>query len=457
MKIQTSISRMIKTFRKKIPALLAFGLFSQFLFGQNLKINLDNRAKDDQYSKLILLVNFYELYGDTIANPIDVASSKPMDAFTLKKINKPTVPAGVAASKWCYGYLYNLNSVSEFNPKYTLVLYINPVLTAYPGYIWVDKNNNLDLTDDGEPHKITNDSSVLVKLDNRPNGYQVALERLPNPFAGPKSDFFYTLYRSNDNFLDTFRKTCRYRHFIPTMYGLRERRLNLVGGNWSNGRDSFMIGIKDNNYNGLYNDKERDAILIGNPNSSLDNLQAVKLDDKGKAYIEWNNCAYTINNIDPEGFFIELNRDSTAKLRNSLNVGAKLPRFKYTVSAKKESRKSIRRQRGHMTYIYIWRPGLPQFESDSADLRKLASIQDKEFVVLGLNNGSSSRYVLSYNKLWGNTMKHGFSSNKINKKLKVKKIPTGILVDKRQRIIAVGISPEEAKTLVEQRKKKKKA
>lgn len=421
---------------------------TQELSAQELRINLDQRAKDDQYAKLILMTNFFDLVNDTIANPIDLASSKPTDPVSLRKIQKPAIPSDIFNKRWCYGYIFNTNSKGDFNPKYTLLLYLNPNVTSQHGYVWVDKNNNLDLTDDGPGYKITKDSGILVQLDDKPNGYQVMLERMPSPFDGPNSSFYWTLYTSNDNFLDTFRKTCKYRRFVSSMYGLRERRLNLVSGTWNNGRDSILIGIKDNNYNGLYSDKEQDAVLITSPNSTLDNLQAVKLSKNGTAYLEWNNCAYTIKYIDPEGKYLDVFRDSTSRLKNSLNAGDKIPRFKYCVSAVKPHKARIRKMRGHMTYIYIWRPGLPEFERDSSSLRKLASMQNKDFVVLGLNNGSSGRFVYYYNKLWGNNMLHGFSSNEINKKLKVKKIPTGILMDKKCRIVAVGITPEQARLLI---------
>lgn len=424
------------------------------LKAQHLHIKLDQRAHDDQYAKLILMTNFFDLVNDTIADPIDLASSKPTDPVKLQRITKPELPSDVYNKKWCYGYIFNVNSQNEFNRKYTLLVYANPNVTSQHGYIWVDKNNNLDLTDDGPGYKISKDSGVLVALDDRPNGYRLMLERMPSPFDGPNASFYWALYTSNDNFLDTFRKTCRYRKFVPSMYGLRERRLNLMSGTWRNGRDSVLIGVKDNNYNGLYNDNGEDAVLICSPGGTLDNLQAVRLDKKGEAYLEWNNCAYTVKVVDKEGNYIEVIRDTAVRLKKSLNPGDKIPRFRYCVSALKPHKSQIRRMRGHMTYVYIWRPGLPEFSRDSTALRKLSAMQDKDFTVLGLNNGSSGRYVYYYNKINGTNIKQGFSSNKINKKLKIKKIPTGILMDKKCRIIAVGISPEQARNYILQSRRR---
>jgi hypothetical protein len=51
--------------------------------------------------------------------------------------------------------------------------------------------------------------------------------------------------------------------------------------------------------------------------------------------------------------------------------------------------------------------------------------------------------VYRYNKYFETHILHGFSSNDINKKLMLKQIPTGILIDNRQRIVAAGITPSQ--------------
>jgi hypothetical protein len=60
-----------------------------------------------------------------------------------------------------------------------------------------------------------------------------------------------------------------------------------------------------------------------------------------------------------------------------------------------------------------------------------------------LNYGASSQYLHRYSRRYETRIFQGFSSNKVNRKLKIRKIPTGILMNQKQRIIKVAISPSE--------------
>jgi hypothetical protein len=75
-------------------------------------------------------------------------------------------------------------------------------------------------------------------------------------------------------------------------------------------------------------------------------------------------------------------------------------------------------------------------------------MSNDKFKVLALNYGASGRYVVRYNRLFNTPILQGFSSNSINRNLKIKKIPTGILLDSRQRIVAIGITPTQAELIL---------
>lgn len=103
----------------------------------------------------------------------------------------------------------------------------------------------------------------------------------------------------------------------------------------------------------------------------------------------------------------------------------------------------VRRLRGNMLYVYVWHDQSQKHILDSAELHKLGRLQNSNLKVLMLNYGASSKYLHRYANRYDTRILQGFSSNTINGKLKIKKIPTGILLDKKQRILAVGITPSQ--------------
>ncbi|MBS3913582.1 MAG: hypothetical protein KG003_03735 [Bacteroidetes bacterium] len=397
---------------------------------------LNLRVEDGQFSKLILSAPVFYFRGDSVANPIDISAAEPNDEVYWKKCKLPEFLNGTTKG---FTWIYDGSSALDFAPSYTLVAIENVRLTFYDSRVWVDKNHNFDFTDDGDFFTITKEHGIEVPLGSNANGYHVFLERFPH-------GKFNSLKRMNDS---TIVKLKGNRIFHGTEYSLREKRLNVIASKWTNGVDSFCIGVKDVNCNGIYDDENLDAVMITSYNGVFDNLQSVKLDDKGMAYLEWHNAAYTIKKVNSQGAFLEVRRDTVSKLKYSLNKGDKIPRFKYCTATKPAKHKSIRKLKGNYVFVYVWRDGEETFIQDSVSWHALGRQKRKDLVVLGLNYGASARYVYQYNNYYATAIKQGYSSNDINRKLLIRQIPTGILLDKKQRIVAVGITPAQAIAMLE--------
>lgn len=424
----------------KYLLILALAMSNLPLSAQKIELPLTERAEDGQFNKLVMVTPVFSFTCDSVPNPLDVSAAKPGDPIIWRKVKLPawTPRENGTALRTGYAWVYNGSAPNDFNASHTLIAIVNPGWTYFKTLIWTDHNNNLDLTDDGAPDTMTGEKPVTLSLGNGPNPYQVQLEHFP-------ADQFPLYCSINDAELT---KVQGKRSFMGTRSSFRERRLNVMAGRWSNGRDSFSIAIKDVNCNGIYNDANIDIALIGDYHAVFNNLQGVLLDDNSKAYLEWNNCAYNLKYVDKQGSSVVLERDSAARLKFSLNKGQKMPRFKYCTATKPQKHKSIRRLKGGYTYVYIWRDAAEEFIRDSAELHHLARLQNNDFNVLALNYGGSGRYVFQYNRRYHTTLLQGFSSNTINRDLKIKKIPTGILLDKRQRIVAVGVTPEQARQIL---------
>lgn len=402
---------------------------------QVLNLPLNIRAEDGQYSKLILVTPVFEFRNDSVANPLDVSAAITTDKVVWTQSKLPDMNKNYRS-----GFAWIFDGASEMKgaKSYTLLAIENPSWTAFPCRIWTDKNHNYDFTDDGDPLVIYTEKGAVLHFGENKNGYEVYLEHFP-------SEKFRDFELMNDKAIEQLRGN---RTFVGTAGSLRERRMNVVAANWNNGADSFCIGIKDANCNGKYDDAGIDVALITNYNGVFDNLQGIKVDVNGEAYLEWRNAAYTIQKVSEDGQFLIVKRDTASRLKFSLNVGDKLPRFKYCTATKPSKHKSIRRLKGQYVYIYVWRDGVDGFINDSADWHAIGRLKNPNVATLGLNYGGSARYVYQYNNYFETAILQGYSSNDINKELKIKEIPTGILIDKKQRIVAIGVTPAQAMLLL---------
>lgn len=415
------------------PVLIALGLlFCGSATAQTGIVALNSRAEDADFTKMMMVTNVFALLKDSVANPLDLASAAPGDPTFWKKVISPEMkPSMRRGFAWIFGGTHS----DDFAPNHTLILIENPGWTAYQTLIWTDRNHNYNLTDDGPPDTMRGQMPVVISLDDKPRGFKVSLEHFPDA----KFPHFVNL---NDKAMTRLQGN---RMFMGTASSFRERRLNVLAGNWANGSDSFAVALKDVNCNGTYNDDGIDQVMITDPGLRFENLQAVIIKNEF-AYLEWDHAAFTVSEINSDGTSLKLKRDPNAILKYSLNAGSRLPRFRYCTASKPAKRRSVRRLKGKFTYIYIWHDQSPVHIADSAALHALGRLKRPDFQVLSLNYGASGRYIYRYNKRFDTEMLQGFSSNELNRKLKVRKIPTGILVDRRQRILAAGIEPQEVKS-----------
>ena len=403
--------------------------------GQSLKLNLNERAEDGQYKKLMMVVPVFGLSKDSVENPLDITTATGQEEIYKVPVKLPVMNKTMRPS---YAWLFNGASANTFALSHTLIVIENPGWTIYPTLIWTDRNNNNDLTDDGNPDTMQPHHGVVIHLDYKPNGYEVFLEHFP-------VTEFYTFSRMSEMEILRIKGN---RNFYGLQSCFREKRLNVLATSWKSATDSFSLAIKDINCNGRYNDAGIDMVMIGDLHGEFDNLQGVVLDKKGQAYLEWNNAAYALQKIDPDGGWVSLLRKEYAEMKLTLNSGKKIPGFKYCTATKPQKRMHIKKLRGEYIYIYVWRDGAADYIRDSSTLHEISRKDSSILRILALNYGASGRYIFRYNRYFQTRIIQGFSSNKINKKLKIRKIPTGILISPTQRIIAVGVSPAEAKEIV---------
>ena len=367
-------------------------------------------------------IEAYEPFGEP-SSPLRTANIKIPDNFGRYKDT-------------AYGYLYYGGATNTFSTGYLLFLIGNNRHLEVPHPIWVDRNNNLDFTDDGAPDTAIYYRRFLdITIPGTHPGQGAYISRLSR---FPVDSFF-----SYKNMINTFYGSAKgKKRFADANHSFREQRLNILAADVhiAGTSDSFRIGLKDVNCNGYYHEPGIDQILIGRYGSPFVSDQAQTIETDGSVQLDWELNRYDADRISSDGLHLYLTKLEQGSFEQTLHAGKKLPRFRYRTAALIQRKESIRRLRGKPLYIYIWNSNKAQFLKDSAALNQLV-LKHPEIRVLCLNYGDSPKWVAKYNQYYNTTWMMGFSSSKINDKIKIQYIPWGVYVDRKQRIVMPLVHP----------------
>lgn len=387
------------------------------------------RAIDDRFGRSMLVAPCFRY-----TNPIEEFRNIGSAGMELQH-RSIRLPDMRGCNDTAYGFIFFGGTTSDFAPGYVLMVLGNNRRLELPHPVWVDRNNNLDLSDDGPP-----DTSVYYKtaIDIRipssvPGGgeYAVRLSRFP-------SDSFFSYKNMVNEFYKKFSGT---KKFADANHSFREQRLNILASDIRHGSDSFRLGFKDVNCNGIYNERGIDEILVGEWGKALLSELAIVLPESGKAEFEWDLKRFRIDSLPADGKSALIRHMQDVRLEQSLSTGRKIPRFRYCKVHNGKIRKAgIRRLRGEILYVYVWNSKHDRFAGDSTFINKIINSR-KGVQVLCLNYGDSPKWVAKFNQYYGTQWSMGFSARHIHDKLRVVKLPSGILIDKKQRVTHPSITP----------------
>jgi len=329
-------------------------------------------------------------------------------------------------------------------PGYVFVIIGNNKRTKSPALLWIDRNNNLDLSDDGAPdtfyNNVNNKDIVLINPKNKNASYTLNISRYD--------------FATNPKYIalldDYYKENSGIKQFSGSLYSFRELRINCIAGDVKIGNDSFRIGIKDANCNGFYNDESSDFILFGDYKVPIlpDNRISI-INKKGKTYFERLGKKYVISEIDPLGNYISIYLDENAKIKNSLVVGKKIKKFKFENTDIDKKMVSIKKYKKKPTYIYVWRFNQVGFDKDTAILRTIVNQYANKIDILTLNYGETPKELKTFKRKAKLNWTIGQSTMKINQKLFIEQYPTGILTKKKLRVRKISISPSELLDLLQ--------
>lgn len=502
----------------KARVLLAFFMFigGQLLKSQNVidsknakdknlknssKIILSKTASDDENSRSMGMVLVFELNGDIIQRSLDQVSGDPTNwiadtfSYTLLKKNnldKPNIGikksdrsislnSGECSENNCkyiriklpqifqkspsqidsrfhYGYVFNEHRKNSMEPLHTLFVMEGFYTTNRSTRIWIDYNNNFDLTDDTVFQWKYPAQSLVIPFPETHSPSQIRISKFP-----------YYKFRQFSSMQDTAMKwMTNGRSFVGSRECIKAVRENILYGDYYTGIDTVKIGLQDVNLNGFINDYGIDRIVISDQKSEEFSASLSQVLGK-ENYVVWMGKMYRIEPsfVAGENSTIHLTASYSKKHANSLILDQKFPRFRFesiekpkslknksksnkimldskgnksnSKKSQKNSCRSVRKIKADSKLVYVWSAENESFIQDSAELHRFIRLHS-DIQLIMLNFGGSSKYLSSYNNRYKIESIQGILTSKNVKKMKLQSMPQYFLLDKKNRIKFIGHS-----------------
>lgn len=429
----------------KKSLILVFFLAPLYHFGQNIvQVNFNEPAFDERYHKSKQIIPVFKYAGNNIEEYEKFGiEQKKLKTFSIKQF-----PDMKGADDTAYGFIYYSGAPAEVNRGYVTFLMNNYRRWSKPAVLYVDRNNNLDFTDDGAGDTLGNfEPYIDIKFPHPkfPSAtYTVRISRFDlNKDAKYRflMDEYYTKNQGN-------------KVFAGIDYSFKENRQNMRGATYNGEQDTFRLALYDGNYDGLYNNAEYDQIFVAQKSDTifLDDF-AFTIDEKMKnTEFEWNYKVYRVTEIDPAGRFIKFYWDKDALSKKALRIGKKIPKFTFYLHDSKTTKK-IKKYRRKGLYIYFYNTENPTFEQDTIALSQIHRQYGNCINIVTLNFGDYYKTVSAMKVLDEIPYTVGLSNRELNRKFNIEKLPTGFLCRKHLKLAYKDISPTQVLELLSKGKK----
>lgn len=403
------------------------------VFAQNAtRVYLKDKVEDDKLKKTQAIIPVYKYVSQDIEpySSFGVIETKKSRWIRIQKLADMT-----GCRDTGYSFIYFSGANNELNEGYIITLIGNYNRSRQPVQFFVDRNNNLDFSDDGAPLILPfGQDSVVVTLSNpgMPQSvYEVKLSRI----------VFGKNLAYKDLLNEHYMKRSGSKVFTKINNCYREQRYNLCSGEYKSKTDSFTISIKDNNVNALYNDEGMDKIFIGpyqQPLITEDPIEYQK--GKSKSIFEWNEKQFVVTDIDPLGKWVDIAENTSVSRTKKLKKHRKVPKFSFmTEMNQKYHLKSFRRKQ---VYLYFWNDDLACLEEDTIYLRKIQVEFGHKIQVIGMNYGDEPKSMRFFQQYYNIPWLIGMSTREINKKYYVENLPKAYWIGKRRRLKERNLTPK---------------
>ncbi|NOX48373.1 MAG: TlpA family protein disulfide reductase [Chlorobi bacterium] len=304
--------------------------------------------------------------------------------------------------------------------------------------LYCDLNNNLDLTDDGEPFILTSELkevSIPIESPYEKGAIHYSVFYFPS----------YTKQSSIDNIENIFKGYAREKQKVSARYWFGKSSMNIISKDVVIGNDSVKIALIDNNENSLFNEMYKDKIVITQYGSD-------KVPDmfyEGAVLLEKNvrittgRNGFEVDSISANGKFIGLRKISIDSVPERLLIGDKIPDFKF-LSLKGDSISIYDFiEPGKKTYLEFWFIGCTGCMYLIPYIEEMHHDHNDKIKVISFNYEQSLNEVKKFVKDRNLDSPYGVVSRGTWKSLYGEYAPWGILLNENGRIEEFGVWGDE--------------
>lgn len=312
--------------------------------------------------------------------------------------------------------------------------------------LYIDRNRNLDFSDDGSPTIMDADSGSLIYLQNEQNPNALFPVRLFRKSLSEDSK------AGTEEMLKQMGPLARKNKFVPINYWFADQRSNYrITHTIIDGMPVF-IGIKDYNCNGLYNDLEKDVIMVGDHenNTISDRPQGGALNYSDSAVIKINNKTYRVVEISETGDKLTIVR-TNLYFNEILKSGDSLPSI--TVDLIGDSSVDIAQltEEGMYLLIDVWGMWCKPCLHNIPKLEKIYFDNQDKLQVISLNYGDKRENVEDFfKKTPPGWPLNGYVTKEFMEVFNVDVFPDYILVDPSGHILNMNIGLSELEKLLKE-------
>jgi hypothetical protein len=417
---------------KRLIIASSFMVLGLTLMAQTIRIESEKHVKDDAFEKSQSILPIYRYVGDSIEPytkfGLEIDKTKPW-----YKISK--LPDMSNCRDTGYTYIYFAGADNPVSQGYILTLVGNYRRSRKSIFFYIDRNNDFDFTNDGPPDTMTymeHNKEITLRNKDIPNAeYGLKLSRFKYGENVRYKNLLTQHYRAHSGS----------KIFTDINYCFRVQRYNCIAAHYKSETDSFTIGIKDLNVNGVYNESCNDKLYVGQYRSQIRADQLFDLTPTiSKNAFEWNGKKYRFVSIETTGAYVEIKEDQNATLSNKLEVGKKVPNFEYfnVFNVKHELNDYKKKE----VYVFFWDKETMTPE-DTTYLGKIHYEFEDQIKLITLNHGDEPKQVritFYFDKVkWP----MGYSNSEIGSSFFLEDVTRGYYIGKRKKLINDRISPKD--------------
>jgi hypothetical protein len=405
-------------------------------------IQSSGRARDQEYYKSQNIIPIFWLKSDTI----EENNAFGVEAKFSNAKRKISLPDELLyTSRNGYGYLFNGSANNSFAKGYILFIITDNSRSIKPSLLFIDRNNDFDLSNDGPPDTLKHthkEKYIFLSNPDQPQGKHII----------KLSRFKYTTQFKYIQLTDShFTKHNGSKDYMGTYYSFKEQRLNVLAANYKGKGDSFTLGFKDENCNGLFAEAGIDKIMIADYLTEEFSAPIFTIGTDGDALVETTGHMYKLtklNERNASSFYIQEVFDAPFSFQ--LNEDEKVPKFKYLIAdSGKAKKRKLCKHRKKMTYVYFTNSYAENFQNDTATLRLIHNKYSQEINILFMNSGDIPRQSKKIAVLGNLPYYCGISNAEIDESWHIKTKPAGFFLKKKLKLHTAGMTPKELLTYLE--------